>query len=257
MKYFLLFLLLLTPLAAQAQSDAPVEISAARSLEWDRNAKTYTARGKAHAKQGTFEVSSDTLTAFYSDSAGSTDISQIVADGNVVLTSPPYKGYGDKAVYDVLKNGAVLTGTGLKIATDSETLTAEDKIEFFGTENRLTATGKAVAVRGTDTLKADVINAFFKENAQGKLSLEKITAVGDVVITTAKETVHGDHGTYDVIAEKSVVTGKVKMYQGENWLEGTRAEVDLKTGLSRLFAPDNAETEGRVKGVFYPKKSGQ
>jgi lipopolysaccharide export system protein LptA len=82
--------------------------------------------------------------------------------------------------------------------------------------------------------------------------MDKVTAQGNVVITTAREKVYGDKGTYNVPAQKAVLTGKVRIYQGKNWLEGTRAEVDMKTGISQLFAETRAEG-GRVKGVFYPK----
>lgn len=233
-------------------SDAPVEISAARALIWDRTAKTYKADKDARARQGTFEVSADSITARYEGEGG--DIREMTAEGGVVIVQPPYTAYGDRAVYDVIGKTAILTGTGLAITTATEKLTARDKIEFISAENRLSAHGNAVATRGTDTLKADTLNAFFASGTDGKMALERITAKNNVIITTARETVHGDAGTYDVRAGKAVLTGKVKIYQGENLLEGTRADVDLNTGLSQLFADDNPATEGRVKGVFYPKK---
>lgn len=257
MKYLLLAMLLALPAASFAQDAAPLEISAAHSLEWDRVAKTYTARQKARARQDDLDVTADVLTAHYGDTGGSTDIRRIVARGHVVLSSPPYKAYGAEAVYTLQNEHAVLTGGDLRLETPREKLTAQDRIEFFGLEERLTATGGATAVQGENTLKADTISGYFKEDAQGKLALERMEADKNVVITTAKETVHGDHGIYHVLQEQAVLTGAVKIYQGENWLEGTRAEVDLKTGISKLFAADKAETEGRVKGVFYPDNSKQ
>lgn len=260
MKYFILLAFLLSsPVAFAAtgietDSNAPVEISAKHSLEWNRKAKTYTAREEAIAKQGAMQVSSDTLTAHYSEAKGGTDITQLVAKGNVVIVSPPYTVYGEDAVYQVADSSAVLTGGGLRIETPTEKLTARDKIEFFGKENRLTATGDAVATRGTDTLKANVLNAFFQQSADNKMALDKITADGNVTIRTLKETVTGSKGVYDVTVGKATLTGKIRILQGENWLEGTKAVVDLKTGISQLFAEGNAATEGRVKGVFFPKK---
>ena len=87
------------------------------------------------------------------------------------------------------------------------------------------------------------------------MALQKIVATGNVMITTAKEKVYGDKGIYDSPAQQADLTGNVKVYQGENMLEGTRAKVDLTTGISKLFADDNPATDGRVKGIFYPKKS--
>lgn len=231
-------------------ANAPVEITAQHSLEWDRKAKTYTARKDALAKQGDFSIAADVLTAHYRDEKSASDIAELVAQGGVVIRSPPYTAYGGHAVYDVKTGNAKLTGDGLRIETPSEKLTAQDSIEFFGRDNRLVATGCATAVRATDTLAASTLSAIFAEDAQGRLALKKMNAQGNVVIKTLRETVHGDRGEYDAVTQKAVLTGKVRIYQGENRLEGTRAEVDLRTGLSQLFAPEGG---GRVKGVFYPK----
>jgi lipopolysaccharide export system protein LptA len=236
-----------------AQEKAPVEITAAGSLEWNRKAKTYTARKDAVLKNGAVTISADTLTAEYQGD-GASEITRLTAKNNVVIQSPPYTAVGDNCTYDISTGAAVLTGQNLKISTPTEFLTASEKIEFSTAENRLTAIGQATATRGTDTLAAQKMTALFSKDTTGKLALNKITAEGDVTIKTARETVHGDSGVYDVNAGKASLTGKIRIYQGESWIEGTRADVDLKTGTSKLFAEGNAATEGRVKGIFYPSK---
>lgn len=250
-----LLLLFTTATVAQglpAASDAPVEISARKSLEWNRKERTYTAREDVLARQGNFEVNCDVLTAAYDAKRGGGSITQMVATGSVVLSSPPYTAFGDKAVYDVAAGTATLTGEELKIRTATETLTARDSVKFFGAENRLTASGNATAARGTDTLKADILNAFFQKDSAGKMFLHRMTATGGVTVRTARETITGDAGVYDVLGKKAVLTGKVRILQGESFLEGTRAEVDLTSGISQLFAAESAGTDGRVRGVFYP-----
>lgn len=263
---------------AASASDAPVEIFADKTLEWDRAKKTYTARGNAVARQGSMQVKSATLTAHYTEgsnkeaSVGS-EITKLTADGTVEISSPPYTAHGDTAVYDVTTGVATLTGEDLKIQTPTENLTAEQRIEFDTANNRLSAVGDAKAVRGTDSLTSEKLDAFFKQGKDGKTALDRITANKAVTIKTARETVTGDSGVYDVTAGKATLRGRVRILQGENWLEGTRAEVDLKTGISKLFADgkplpgrsslivDGVERapvapvgDGRVRGVFYPKK---
>ena len=255
MKIIFILVLVFCGGAALADiSPLPVEITAAKSLEWNRKAKTYTAREKVIATQGSIRLQSDILIARYNDDNGMTDISILEVEGHVVIKSPPYTATGDKAVYDVKTGNAVMTGKGLKIMTDTDIMTAEDKIEFFRSENRLTATGNATVTRSANgVIGADALSAWFvKDAATGKMTVSSITANGHVVIKTAKETATGDSGVYDVPAQKAVLTGKVKIFQGENWLEGTRADVDMTTGISRLSGEGNLETEGRVKGVFYP-----
>ena len=233
-------------------SAEPVEISAAKSLEWNRKEKTYTAREKVVAVQGAAKIQSDALTARYNDDNGMTDIKTLEADNHVIIESPPYTAYGDHAVYNVKSGNATLTGKAMQITTEADVMTARDKIEFFGTENRLLATGNATAVHGGDTLIADRLGAYFSKDKAGKLAATKITASGNVTIKTPKENITGDEGVYDIPTQKAVLTGKVRIRQGENWLEGTRANIDMATGISQLLGSGNAETEGRVKGMFYP-----
>lgn len=267
MKIFVFLLCVL--ISAPAFAEEPVEVSAAGSLVWDRAAKTYTANTDAVAAQSGNTVRADKLVAFYDEATGSTDIKRIEAHGHVVISAAPYKGYGDVGVYTTATQNAVLTGQNLRIETDTQTLTAQDKVEFFAAENKMIATGNAIATRGTDKVRADVLIGYFTQDASGKRSLTKITAQGNVVITTAKEEAHGDAGVYDVAAQEAVLTGAVKLYQGQSWLEGTRATVDMRTGLAKLFADGKARGEGgtggedagrakyedagRVRGVFYPK----
>lgn len=250
--YSLLFIFI-TGTAFAEEAVQPVKISAAKSLEWNRKEKTYTARENVIVVQGQISMQSDTLSAHYNDDNGMTNISTLEARDNVTIKSAPYTAYGDNAVYNVKTGNALLTGKNLRITTDKETLTAEDKIEFFGTDNRLVALGNATATRGTDKLTANSLTAYFDKAADGKMALNKITAEKNVTIKTVKETITGDRGIYDIPAQKAVLTGKVRIRQGENWLEGTRANIDMATGISQLLGSSEAGDKGRVKGVFYPR----
>ena len=250
---FIILALLFSSGFARAESGAsPVEISAAKSLEWNRKDKTYTAREKVVVIQGAARIHSDMLIARYTDDQGMTEISTLEAGGNVIIQSPPYTAYGDHAVYNVKTGNAVMTGKAMKVATEADVVTAQDKIEFFSAEGRLVATGKATAIHGTSALMADVLGAYFGASAGGKMEIRKITATGNAVIETARETITGDAGVYDIPTQKAVLTGKVMIRQGKNWLEGTSANVDMATGISQLLGGGNADTEGRVRGVFYP-----
>jgi lipopolysaccharide export system protein LptA len=225
-KIFLIFLLMTLngPSFAAAVTAAaqPVEISAAKSLEWNRKEKTYTAREKVVVVQGAAKIQSDILVARYTDDAGMTDFTTLEASQHVVIQSPPYTATGDRAVYNVKAGTIALTG-------------------------------KAIVTHEADTLTADVLTIYLDRDSGGKLAARKITASGNVTVKTAKETITGDTGVYDVPAQKSVLSGKVMIRQGENWLEGTTANIDMTTGISQLLGGSGAGNDGRVKGVFYPK----
>ncbi len=251
-------LIFLSMSVARAETKAvPVEISAAKSLEWNRKAKTYTAYEKVQVVQGAVKINSDILTARYNEDKGVTDITTLEAKQNVTIQSPPYTAYGDKAVYDVTTGVAVLTGKALKIVTPTETLTAKNKIEFNSAENRMLAEGDAQVIRGTDIIKADKLSGYFTKDTNGKMALSKVTAEGHVMITTSKGTVTGDSGVYDVLTQKAVLTNNVRMRQVKNWLVGARAIIDMKTGISQLLGGEQADGDDRVRGVFYPKAKKQ
>jgi lipopolysaccharide export system protein LptA len=252
MTSLVIFLAFSNP-ALAAPSSQPVEISAAKSLEWNRAEKTYTARENVVVVQGSTRIESDILTARYTEDKDAADIAELEAGGRVTIQSTPYTAYGDRAVYNVKTGIATLTGDTIKIVTGTETLTAQDKVEFSSRQNSLTAAGGVKMTRGADTVRADVMHAYFNKDSAGKMAAEKITASGHVSIQTEKETITGDEGTYHIPSQKAVLTGKVRVRQEENWLEGKRAEVDMATGISQLLGDGGAATEGRVKGVFYPK----
>ncbi len=238
-------------------SSDPVEVTADNTLEWLRNDEKFIATGNAKAKQGLSSVSGQTLTAQYRKSPKSSmEIYRITAEKDVVLETEDSQAYGDKAVYDLDTSLATLTGSDLKLISPDQTITANEKFEYFVDEGRANALGRAKVVRpkaqggGFDTLEADKISAIFKDNPQGERVLHSMEAIGNVVIVTPTETITSAYGIYQADTNKAKLNGSVKIRRGQNTLEGDRAEVDLTTNVSQIFgAPQTGE---RVRGVFYP-----
>ncbi|MCD8496901.1 MAG: ostA-like family protein [Alphaproteobacteria bacterium] len=240
-----------------SQGAKPVEITADKTLEWDRNSKNFTANGNAKAKQGDTSVEADVLKARYrSTSQKSIDVRELEAIGNVVLTSKDSKAYGDRALYSLDTNLAVMTGGNLSMTAPNGTVTAQERFEYWTEEGRLEAIGDAEIhhkdEKGqTNTLKADHFTAFLTEDSNGKQALKTLEAKGNVVITTPAETLEGTYGIYDALKQTAEITGGVTITRGPNTLEGESASVDLKTGVSTLTGSGTAD--GQVRGVFYPE----
>ena len=265
MTIALLTLLAAPAMAQQANSDQPIEITASKTVEWLRNEKQYVARENVVVKQGNMTILSDLLTADYRDGAsGSMEIWQITADGNVRIKDDKNTAYGDKGVYDVTQGVAVLTGENLRLISPDQTVTAEDRMEYHSNERMAKAIGNAKVVRAKDTLTADTITAYFKDqpasaaaatakpatNAVGGGSLDRIEADGNVVIKTPTETLRGSKAVYRADTNIAELTGKVKIERGPNVMEGSRAEVNLNTNVSKMFS--SGKDGGRVRGVFFP-----
>ncbi|HAJ89923.1 MAG TPA: hypothetical protein DCM27_02755 [Rhodospirillaceae bacterium] len=206
---------LLSVPALAADEKSPLEITADKALEWNQTDKTYIARGKAVATQGTLTVKADLLTAHYAGKDGnSSDITLLTADGNVTLSTATDVATGDKVVYDLITGQAVLSGTRPKIVKD-----------------------------GKDTLEADKISVWTKNNL-----LDHAEADGNVVIVNGEQKATGNKATYNATTNLAELIGQVKVTQGPNLLEGDKAEVDLTNHVSKMTSAGSSQ---RVKGVFF------
>jgi len=82
----------------------------------------------------------------------------------------------------------------------------------------------------------------------GSGKLQRVEAFGHVAINTPTETVTGDRGIYVAETGLARLGGNVRITRGQNQLNGSDAEVDLNTGVSRLLAGNT----GRVAGLVVP-----
>ena len=229
----------------------PLEITADDSLEWHRNELYFKANKNVRAIQGETKLFSDILIAKYRDSENSgMEIYTIKADGNVQIILSQSKAYGDKAIYNIDKGFAIMRGNNLRLVSKDQTITARDKFRYWVNEGRLEAIGNAKAVRLGDTLEANKIIAIFKENKQGKRVLKTLEALGNVVITTPNEVLTGERAIYQATTNIAEIHENVKITRGLNVLEGSSAQVNLATNVSKIFG-GNGE-KGRVRGTFYP-----
>jgi len=260
----------------------PLEVYADQGLELSQDSKAIIARGNAKAIRGNVTVTADTLTARYRDKAkdasapakkadktadktaqggaqggtGSSEIYQVDADGHATIASPTQTVYGDHAVYNIDTANVLVTGHDLRLVTPTDLVTARDSLEYWEEKQQAVARGNALAKRGEKTIQADLLTADFAKNDQGQLAITKAHGIDHVKLVTAKETVTGDKGDYDVESGIVIVTGSVHITRDESQLDGQYAVVNLNTGISRLYPTIPGAAGGgsqRVKGVFVPK----
>ncbi len=96
--------------------------------------------------------------------------------------------------------------------------------------------------QGELILRADTVLA---EAPDSKLT--RITATGDVIVTSRDATARAPKAVYETIARTIRLSGGVVLTQGGNTLRGTDLVVDLKAGTATLTA-----SGGRVEGVLQP-----
>lgn len=238
---------------AENTNGQPITITADQSLEWYRNDLFFKAVKNVNVTQGETTLISNTLIAKYREgNSKNIDIYNIEAKGSVKIISRNTKAYGDKAIYNVDKGYAVMTGKTLRLVSDNQTVTAQDKFQYWIDKGRLEALGNATAVREGDTLVADKLVAIFIKNANGKQVLDQLEAIGNVVITTPDEVLKGKNAVYRAQTNIAELTDNVTITRGPNILKGAKAQVNLKTNISKIFGSSDGKAAGRVKGVFFP-----
>lgn len=232
-----------------------LEINAERGIEWRRSEKLYIARGNARAKRGDLTVYGDVLTAHYRAAAnGDTEIFRVDAEGHVRLVSPGETATGDTGLYDVDQGLLVLRGDDLRLVTTEHVIEARDTLEYWERQQVAVARGDASAVRGDRQVRAEVLTAYFQRNAQDELELSSMTADGNVRVSTPREFAQGDGGVYYVKQQLATLTGDVRITRGEDQLNGAYAEMNLDTGISRVFGEQPGEPgDGRVRGLLSPE----
>ena len=244
---------LIGPVLAQSvvssSSDGQVEINADDGIEWQRDTKAYIARGNARAERRGIEILADTLTAFYRDghSKNGQRIFRIDADGKVLVQSTSEKAFGDKGVYHVDQSVFVLVGEKLRLETQSATITARDTLEYWDKRQLAVARGEAIVVGSDGRLRADILTAHIAKGSNR--NIDQIDAFGNVLVSTGAAIAQGNEGVYNPETEIAILCGNVKITRGKNQLNGDCAEINLKTGKSRMVGGGR-----RIKGIFEPKK---
>lgn len=238
-------------------SDQPLEIYADEGIEWRQNEKSYIARGNARAVRGKFSVHADVLTARYRKvGRGKTEIWRIEADGHVRIKSPTESAYADKAVYDIDNGVLVLTGKDLKLITVKQTITARDSLEYWEKKRMSVARGEALVVQEDGRLKADILTAHFRKTADEDTELYLMEAFGNVLVSTPRGIARGERGVYNVETAIATLTGSVKITRGNDQLNGDVAEINLKTGVSRILSASKPGDKSRpVRALITPQKS--
>jgi lipopolysaccharide export system protein LptA len=233
------------------QSNVPIEIEAESGIEWRRNEKQYIARGNAMAKRGDLTVHADALTAHYRDkAAGGSEIWQIDADGHVRMQQPGRTVTGEHAIYNLDARILKVTGGNLGVDTGKEKLTADDSLEYQDGPQIAIARGNATVVQTDRRVRADTMTGHFQRQADGKLNLVRMEADGNVEVKTPDTYATSNKGDYDLTADIMTLSGNVKVTNAGNQFNGEYAEVNVKTGVSRLLG--NPSGTGKVKSLIMP-----
>ena len=127
-----------------------------------------------------------------------------------------------------------------------------DRIELQDRQNRVVLSGAVEITQGDLRLTAQRTTIAY--NDAGSLTIQRLDASGNVVVTRGNERARGDAGVYDFNAKTIVLSGNVGLNRGSDRLNGGRLVIDLNSGLSSVDGSGgratNGQPGGRVSGTF-------
>jgi lipopolysaccharide export system protein LptA len=213
---------------------------------------------------GSTDNSSDPL------AQGSNQLYELDAIGNVHIYTPTDNAWGDHAVYSLDSDVLVLTGQHLKLTTQHDVITARDALEYYSQKRMAIARGNALIVADDGrSIAGDILigylappNAAPQKPAAQKPSasasgqngdpldqagqLQKVDAIGHVVVRTPTDTATGDRGVYLLSTDMARLGGDVHVIRGPNQLTGNDAIVNMKTGVATLIATPGGQVAGTI-----------
>ena len=257
-------ILLGKPLLSKNESDVdkePIEIFAEEGIEWNKNKKVYIAKKNAEATKGELTVKADMLEAFYDESSNKkSDIKTLNAFGNVFINDNKtiIKG-GKKASYNIKKEHFIVFGKKISLISKNDSVSSNRKLEFWKSKSIAIATGEAEAIKESKyVINADKLVAHLETIKDGNYEIKKIIAYNKVVIKTNNEIAYSDKALYNKKSEICKLFGNVKLKKDESFLTGEYAEMNLKSGISKLLPyPGNKikQQENRVKALINTDKN--
>ena len=245
LTFILCFLISLPSFAGDITLDADEQV------EYHQKEQKLVAKGNAKATKDNLSIHADTLIGYYNPQSKN-KISRIEAHQNVKMITPDANAFGDKMIYDVKKDTAILNGTPAKIKSPEFNITSKGPITYYQSQQKAIADNGVEAVDSKGNhVYADLMTAWFTKDTNNQLVLDKIDIEQNVKITGKDTTVTALKGTYNALTEKIYLYDDVTIIQNGNVLKGSRAETDLKTSISKILSDGQ---KGRVSGVFKEKK---
>ena len=184
---------------------------------------------------------------------------------NVHIYTATDNAWGDHAVYSLDNAVLVLTGQHLKLTTQHDVITAKDALEYYAQKRMAVARGDALIVADNGrSIAADTLIGYLAPPAASNAprpasrpdqnanpldqagQLQKVDAIGHVVVRTTTDTATGDRGVYLPPTGLARLGGDVHVIHGPNQLTGNDALVNMKTGVATLLAAPGGQVAGTI-----------
>lgn len=133
---------------------------------------------------------------------------------------------------------------------------AADRIEVQDRADRVVVSGNVQVTQADLRLTSSRLTVAYRR--EGGVEINRMDAMGDVVVTRGDERARGDVAIYDLDRRLITMIGNVELTQGSGRLRGGRLVIDLTNGRSTVDGrPSGPATPGsqtapggRISGTF-------
>ncbi|MDT8327468.1 MAG: LptA/OstA family protein [Roseovarius sp.] len=145
--------------------------------------------------------------------------------------------------------GTRLAFGGIKVSADMPLQVISDELQMDQNVDTALFAGNVEVEQGDMRLNAArvLVEYGMPEGTSQPNQIIRITATGDVVMTSLMETAEANEAVYTIATREVVMTGDVVVTQGLNKVSGERMVVDLEQGTAVM--------EGRVRTIIDTSKS--
>jgi len=129
----------------------------------------------------------------------------------------------------------------------SEINITSDKMEVFESEGLVVFTGKVFGVKKDLKVWCDKMYVYYVTTPEGKKEINKIVALGKVIIEKGKWKAYAGKAVYFKNQEKLVLEETPKVWHDKNLVEGDIVIIYFNEDRSEILAKD----QGRVRAKVY------
>ena len=148
----------------------------------------------------------------------------------------------------------------VRITYEEKVLTADHVVLYYTDERKMRidhieATGHVITTDKENKITADKMIAYYNNDDDNLL--RSIKASGRVNASNPKNVITGDSGEYSPTKQTITMFGNVVLRQGESFMKGSEAWLNMATGESNLKNEQITNTgkqKGRVTGTFMPQE---
>jgi lipopolysaccharide export system protein LptA len=123
---------------------------------------------------------------------------------------------------------------------------AADRIELQDKQNRVVLSGNVDITQAELELRAARTTVAYTDG--GSLEIQRIDAIGGVVVTRGNERASGEAAVYDFNRKIITMVGNVALRRGTDTLNGGRLVIDLTTGISNIDGRAGSSVAGSAAG---------